>query len=617
MAWKTPNLRGTAALFKLSDEQQRVIDGDGHLLVLGGPGSGKTTVAILKAGRIVRERLQPSQKVIFLSFARSSVARVLEAMEETDAIATTDKRLIEVDTYHAFFWRIIRSHGYLLGLPRRVEILTPAAEAIALCSIRSEYPREAKLSELQLREKEARERAERTRLAWQEGKISFGLFGELAANVLAGSRKIRGLTSEAFPYVLLDEFQDTDESQWAVVTALAESSVLVALADPEQRIYDFIGADPERINHYRKLCKPVEHDLSKANFRSAGTEIARFGNDILEGKLRQTSYKGVQIVKFPPNLNQGYASLKGQVLKRRHHLINTGHAQWSLAILVPTKRMTRLVSDYLRSSQSGMPAIDHSAAIDVEAVTLAAEIIAFLLQPKAPVDDFTTFVRLICEFFEGRGGDAPTKTNLAESARIAAALKKVTVAGGKGDNIPKRSLILPMLDTYKAARAVKLTGDPDEDWRAVRRELEVGGCKRLKEVSHEARNLRLLNRGTQLRSALSEIWRDSLAYPEALEIVRRAFVQEHLAKAWKPETGVIVMNMHKAKGKQFDEVIIFEGWPRRAKGKIVANPDRIVRGNARDQMGTHARQNFRVSVTRAKSYTTILTPRSDPCVLFT
>ena len=168
---------------------------------------------------------------------------------------------------------------------------------------------------------------------------------------------------------------------------------------------------------------------------------------------------------------------------------------------------------------------------------------------------------------------------------------------------------------YAEARALALTGNPDKDWREMRCILEQGACSRLMGLAEEVRNIRFLERGTQLRQDLSEDWRDNGAYANALAITQRAFVREHFSTNAKPETGVVVMNMHKAKGKQFCEVIIFEGWPRVAKGQIVANFDRIVRYNACAEINDQARQNFRVSVTRGKQRTTILTPKNDPCVL--
>jgi DNA helicase-2/ATP-dependent DNA helicase PcrA len=100
---------------QLSEKQLVALKADGHLLVTGGPGSGKTTVSILKAAQIAERHLCPAQSVLFLSFARATVSRVVEAIEYEHAIPHAQKRRIEVETYHSFFWRILKAHGYLLA----------------------------------------------------------------------------------------------------------------------------------------------------------------------------------------------------------------------------------------------------------------------------------------------------------------------------------------------------------------------------------------------------------------------------------------------------------------------------------------------------------------------
>jgi DNA helicase-2/ATP-dependent DNA helicase PcrA len=598
----------------LTKVQKDILEAEGHLLISGGPGSGKTTIAILKAARLSKQ-LRPAQSILFLSFARATVARIFEAIDEERGVTKEEKSRIDVDTYHAFFWRILKTHGYIVGLPRRLSLVTPPNEAIALSTIRRKYKADSKLSDTERAEKHLLEDAERTRLAEHEGRVCFGVFALYTSKLLRASRKVRDLVTSAFPIIILDEFQDTNADQWSVVKALSTGSTLVALADPEQRIFEFAGAEAKRLQQFTDTLHPTIFDLKSDNHRSKGTDIAKFGNDILRGQFSQNIYDGIALHAFEPNVNQALASLSGHTLQARARRLKTGKKHWTVAILVPTKRLTRQVSDAFRIPLGSMPAISHTAAVDMEGPILAAEIVAHLLQQVPGEADLKSSVDLICSFYRGKDGDEPGKGNLAEADAIRRAHTKCAEKQIAGLQPPVKSIFHAIRDTVDATRATTLTGDPDSDWVAVRTALEQSACPRMREIASEVRNIRLLERGTVLRQHLSQDWRTNGSYRNALAITRQAFVQEHFARAGRPERGVVVMNMHKAKGKQFDEVIIFEGWPRFAGRKIVANVDRIVRNNAITPDMSQARQNFRVSVTRARIRTTILTPKGNPCVL--
>ena len=69
------------AVMDLDETRRAILDADGHLLIQGGPGSGKTTIALLKAGQTLAT-LEPEQQVVFLSFSRAAVRQIRDRVAE-------------------------------------------------------------------------------------------------------------------------------------------------------------------------------------------------------------------------------------------------------------------------------------------------------------------------------------------------------------------------------------------------------------------------------------------------------------------------------------------------------------------------------------------------------
>jgi len=211
-------------MFQLNEDDKRIeiMKSSGPLLIMGGPGSGKTTIALFKAKQIIESKLlQPGQKVLFLSFARATISRVEE--QAGNLIPDIIKAHIEINTYHGFIWNILKHHGYLLN-KKPLKILPPHEVARKLAS--------AEKGDV---------KAKMETLFVEEGLVHFDLFACLCARLLKGSIALRKIVSDVYPTIILDEFQDTNSDEWALIQILGENSRLIALADPDQRIYDFRG----------------------------------------------------------------------------------------------------------------------------------------------------------------------------------------------------------------------------------------------------------------------------------------------------------------------------------------------------------------------------------------
>lgn len=574
------------------------ITGTGHSLVLGGPGSGKTTAALVKASlEIKSDDWHPYQHVLFLSFARSTVARVAEA-----AVALVDKtarRQVELTTYHAFIWRLIRSHGYLLQNHPGLRILPPHDAAVKI----ADATKGLKGDVLQ-----DRKRDERQRLLVEEGLLDFDLFAGFAADLLEKSKRLCEIISRRYPLIFLDEFQDTNASEYRFIRCLANCSRIICLADSEQRIYEFRGADPKRIEDFIADYSPEMYDFADRNHRSNGRDILQFANDLLKRTTGDCEYNDVKVSAYPQRKGETqHIFMKAQVLEALRRS-KKRKERWSVVVLVPTKNLMLAVSDCLSKVQPindtrKLPQVSHRVAVDTEGPALAGILIGRLLERNAGTSEsgVVALIEDLCAHIFGRKGGRPPSQ--AEASLVGGI--RAFRLDGKVTGVKRKRIVADCERIFQDVMATSFTGSPFADWVTVRDIIESSALPELKGVASDARYLRFLNKGASLRLALSRLWQQQASYHGALAAVQSAFIEEHFSAKSQEPRGVHVMTIHKSKGKEFDEVVIYEGTYR----------DRIVRSPSEENSVAQSRLSLRVAVSRARHRVTIVTPAAKICEL--
>lgn len=570
------------------DPRQQVLDAEGHVLVLGGAGSGKTTIALRKAIRRIDEQLLPGQSVLFLSFSRAAVARIGQA-SKTEAPKEKQSQLA-VQTFHSFCWELLRSHGYLLGAPKRLQILPPHDERALSGRVK---PGSAEWAEWE---------EERDRLFRGEGKVVFDLFAPGVAELLARASLLRDLVARRFPLVIVDEAQDTGPDAWRCIEILAPFTQIICLADLEQQIFDHLpGVGPERIARIEEALKPLRVDLGAQNNRSAGTEIAAFANDILSGEVRGGPYTGVSKRIYDPKATPLVKLMRiaiGMIWQKIEK--ETGQPPDSCALLAPTGSSVARISAALSSGERPIP---HKVLFDEAEALLASRLAAFLLEPKAVAShdaDVAQCLELLAAVQRARG----SKSALGQAAN----LLKWAEQAQQGKKT-KTIMVTTVDDLVAAARGLQLTGDPRKDWLLVKALLRASTHAGITAIAGHLDYLVAFNRGRRIAANLSAMWTSFGCYAKAREALDDALVEDQILSGAEDLTGIHVMTIHRSKAKQFDGVIIFrEGRP---VGPKAWESSFVWRGDTHPHH--RSRRILRVAVTRARRHVLILDPAYPVC----
>ncbi|WFU45737.1 3'-5' exonuclease (plasmid) [Bradyrhizobium sp. CB82] len=270
-------------------------------------------------------------------------------------------------------------------------------------------------------------------------------------------------------------------------------------------------------------------------------------------------------------------------------------------MLVPANTLAINVFDYMAQAVHGLPAYPVDILVAAEGPMLAADLIALLMEPRSSDQHLAAAILDGLAAFElGRTEEA----SVGARRKAARYRDLATAVRGRGvEGLEARGIGPGIRNLMDTVATLALSGDPMTDWRAIRARLNASDRKEFQVVAREARHMRLLRRGAQIESRLAEAWRTHGAYSHARTLLAAAVVEDQFAATTRPQRGVTVMTIHKAKGKEFDEVIVFEGQFQRYLQRAGADGERS------------ARFNLHVATTRAHRAVMIMTPQDSPCHL--
>jgi DNA helicase-2/ATP-dependent DNA helicase PcrA len=253
----------------------------GALLIVAGPGSGKTRALTHRIAHLIAECGAAPEACLAITFTRRAAAEMTERLA---ALAPSAWAAIPVHTFHSLGLSILREHPDAAGLYEGFRIADEEARVAMLAENLDVSGRKARtllraVSVAKRTGRPASNEAAEALAAYQRALatrnwIDFDDMVGLAAAALDADPGLAALYRDRFRWISVDEFQDVDAQQYRLVKLLAPPDAnLCVIGDSNQAIYGFRGADASCFHRFTEDYATAAVVRLDRNYRSSGTIV--------------------------------------------------------------------------------------------------------------------------------------------------------------------------------------------------------------------------------------------------------------------------------------------------------------------------------------------------------
>ncbi|WP_294086829.1 ATP-dependent helicase, partial [Sphaerobacter sp.] len=368
---------GVDLLRGLNEAQQRAVTiTEGPVLVVAGPGSGKTRVLTHRVAYLIDQRGVSPWNILAVTFTNKAAREMRERLEVL--VGPERARQLTVGTFHALCVRILRRDGHLIGLDPRFTIYDDADQIDAVRQALKalnldpkQFPPRPILNRISAAKSQVVDPArfaEQVETYWEEivsrvypryqeilrrnRALDFDDLLVETVRLFDEQPEVLRRYQDWYRYILVDEYQDTNHVQYLLVHALAAGHRnLCVVGDPDQSIYGWRQADIRNILEFKRDFPDAAEVHLELNYRSTGViveaadQVIRANTQRIRRQLRTENPRGDRLV-----VREAYDEAQEAqfVVGEIHRLAQSGRYRFrDIAVLYRTNAQSRPLEEAL------------------------------------------------------------------------------------------------------------------------------------------------------------------------------------------------------------------------------------------------------------------------------